>query len=148
MPEAQKASLPADLQTAEADLLNALKAALASGKGARWGATLRFENLRVLPVALRLFQSLRSLDASCRLLWPDAGDAALARRDAADFADSASNMFASDTPAPVSVSQPAPIAGTPVSPPSNVSVNPGTPPARRKAQKGGVPRALCALAPL
>ena len=87
MPEAQKASLPADLQTAEADLLNALKAALASGKGARWGATLRFENLRVLPVALRLFQSLRSLDASCRLLWPDAGAAALARRDAADFAD-------------------------------------------------------------
>jgi hypothetical protein len=88
VPEAQKASLPADLQTAEADLLNALKAALASGKGARWGATLRFENLRVLPVALRLFQSLRSLDASCRLLWPDAGAAALARRDAADFADS------------------------------------------------------------
>ena len=73
MPEAQKASLPADLQTAEADLLNALKAALASGKGARWGATLRLENLRVLPVSLRLFQSLRSLDASCRLLWPDAG---------------------------------------------------------------------------
>ena len=88
MSEAQKASLPADLQTAEADLLNALKAALASGKGARWGATLRFENLRLLPVALRLFQSLRSLDASCRLLWPDAGAAALARRDAADLADS------------------------------------------------------------
>ena len=54
MPEAQKASLPADLLTAEADLLDALKAALASGKGARWGASLRFENLRILPVALRL----------------------------------------------------------------------------------------------
>ena len=44
MSEAQKVSLPADLQTAEADLLNALKAALASGKGSRWGATLRFAN--------------------------------------------------------------------------------------------------------
>ena len=87
MPEAQKASLPADLLTAEADLLDALKAALTSGKGARWGATLRFENLRLLPVALRLFQALRVLDESCRLLWPDAGAAALARRDAPDHAD-------------------------------------------------------------
>ena len=87
MPEAQKASLPADLLTAEADLLDALKAALASGKGARWGATLRFENLRLLPVALRLFQALRMWDDSCRLLWPDAGAAALARRDAPEHAD-------------------------------------------------------------
>ena len=87
MPEAQKPSLPADLLNAEADLLNALKAALASGKATRWGATLRFENLRLLPVALRLFQALRSMDESCRLLWPDAGAAALSRRDAPDLAD-------------------------------------------------------------
>lgn len=87
MPEAQKASLPADLMTAEADLLDALKAALASGKAVRWGATLRFENLRILPVALRLFQALRSMDETCLLLWPDAGAAALSRRDAPDLAD-------------------------------------------------------------
>ena len=71
--------------TAEADC-STPPAALASSKAACY-ATVRFENLRLLPVALRLFQALRLLDESCRLLWPDAGAAALARRDAPDHAD-------------------------------------------------------------
>ena len=80
--------LPPDLLKAEADLLKAVKAAVASPDGTRWGATLRFENLRLLPVALRLAEALSAVDSSFRLLWPDAGAAALARRDAPDLAAS------------------------------------------------------------
>ena len=80
------AVLPADLLSAEADLLVAVKAALASGDGSRWGATLRFENLRLLPVALRLAEALTAAFSDLKVLWPDAGAAALARRDAPDLA--------------------------------------------------------------
>ncbi len=78
--------LPADLLKAEADLLKAVKAAVASSDGSRWGATLRFENLRILPVALRLAEALKTVDPDLRVLWPDAGAAALARRDAPQMA--------------------------------------------------------------
>ena len=84
--DAPVSTLPADLLTAEADLLQAVKAALASGDGSRWGASLRFENLRLLPVALRLAEALAADHADLRVLWPDAGAAALARRDAPDMA--------------------------------------------------------------
>ena len=84
--ETAAAALPADLLKAEADLLEAVKAALASGDGSRWGATLRFENLRLLPVALRLADALAATSPDLRVLWPDAGAAALARRDAPELA--------------------------------------------------------------
>ena len=80
--------LPPDLLKAEADLLKAVKAAVASPDGSRWGATLRFENLRLLPVALRLAEALSAVNSNFRLLWPDAGAAALARREAPDLAAS------------------------------------------------------------
>ena len=80
------AALPADLLSAESDLLVAVQAALASGEGSRWGATLRFENLRLLPVALRLAEALAAAHTDLRVLWPDAGAAALARRDAPEMA--------------------------------------------------------------
>ena len=80
------AALPADLLSAESDLLVAVQAALASGDGSRWGATLRFENLRLLPVALRLAEALAAAHTDLRVLWPDAGAAALARRDAPEMA--------------------------------------------------------------
>ena len=85
--EAPAARLPADLLTAESDLLVAVSAAMSSGKGLRWSATLRFENLRLMPVALRLAQALKQRDGSLRMLWPDAGAAALARRDAPALAN-------------------------------------------------------------
>ena len=84
--ETAAAALPADLLKAEADLLEAVKAALTSGDGSRWGATLRFENLRLLPVALRLADALATAYPDLRVLWPDAGAAALARRDAPELA--------------------------------------------------------------
>ena len=78
-------SLPADLLMAEAQLQNAVIAALASGAARRWSANLRFENLRVLPVALRLARALLAKDCPVLVVWPDAGAAALARRDAVDL---------------------------------------------------------------
>lgn len=81
--------LPADLRAAEAEALEALQQALRDGPNARWTVEWRFEGLRVLPVALRLLAALqqRSQDpASIRLLFPDAGAAALAQREAPDLA--------------------------------------------------------------
>lgn len=79
--------LPPDLATAEQDLLEACTTALTSGDSTRWSAALRFENLRVLPVALRLARALIDAGRPVVLLWPDAGAAALARRDAEDLAE-------------------------------------------------------------
>ena len=77
--------LPADLRTAEAQLLDALRAALAAEAAGRWTVELRFEGLRLLPVALRLSAALAE-GGDTTLLLPDAGAAALARRDAPDLA--------------------------------------------------------------
>ena len=41
----------------------------------------------MLPVALRLSRALIAVDQSLSVLWPDAGAAALARRDASDLSD-------------------------------------------------------------
>lgn len=87
--------LPPDLRMAEAEAQKSLHLALASAAAAgRWTVELRFEGLRLLPVGLRLFAALQAGQGSSRLLLPDAGAAALARRDApqlsgaiASFAD-------------------------------------------------------------
>ena len=50
--------LPADLLAAEEQMLQACLAAISSGDGRRWSASLRFENLRLLPVAVRLARGL------------------------------------------------------------------------------------------
>lgn len=47
-------ALPADLLAAEEAMLQAALAAVESGDAKRWAASLRFEGLRLLPVALRL----------------------------------------------------------------------------------------------
>ncbi|MCP9858217.1 MULTISPECIES: DUF1995 family protein [unclassified Cyanobium] len=79
--------LPADLRTAEAEAREALQAALASGSGGRWTVEFRFEGLRLLPVVLRLLEGLLAERPALRLLFPDAGATALARRDAPALAD-------------------------------------------------------------
>jgi hypothetical protein len=79
--------LPADLRTAEAEALEALGAALASGPAGRWTVELRFEGLRLLPVVLRLLEGLGAQRDDGRLLFPDAGATALARRDAPALAE-------------------------------------------------------------
>lgn len=79
--------LPADLLAAEQQLRQALRSALAADPNGRWTAELRFEGLRLLPVALRLAEELRADHPALRLLFPDAGAAALARRDAPQLAE-------------------------------------------------------------
>lgn len=74
--------LPADLRSAEAEALKAVEAALASDPRGLWTVELRFEGLRIMPVALRLLTALTPTRPGLRLLFPDAGAAALARRDA------------------------------------------------------------------
>jgi hypothetical protein len=78
--------LPPDLRAAESELLVALQAALASEAAGHWSVELRFEGLRILPVALRLAETLARRDGTLRLLFPDAGAAALACRDAPPLA--------------------------------------------------------------
>jgi len=79
--------LPADLRTAEAEALAALQSALAADAAGRWTLELRFEGLRLLPVVLRLLDRLTTAGVEGRLLFPDAGATALARRDASGLAE-------------------------------------------------------------
>ena len=79
--------LPADLRTAEAEAVEALQAALAAGSNGRWTVEFRFEGLRLLPVVLRLLERLVGEQPELRLLFPDAGATALARRDAPALAE-------------------------------------------------------------
>jgi len=78
--------LPADLRAAETQALEALCSALAADPNGRWSVDWRFEGLRLLPVALRLTAALSAAGLEPRLLFPDAGAAALARRDGAELA--------------------------------------------------------------
>jgi hypothetical protein len=78
--------LPRDLRAAEAEALAALCSALAAAPNGRWTLELRFEGLRILPLALRLADQLPRGGRDLRLLFPDAGAAALARRDGGELA--------------------------------------------------------------
>jgi len=78
--------LPADLRAAEAQALEALLSALTVEANGRWRVEWRFEGLRLLPLALRLCRALIEAGLEPRLLFPDAGAAALARRDGPELA--------------------------------------------------------------
>ena len=80
--------LPADLRQAESQALAALLAALPSVERGRWSVDWRFEGLRLLPVALRFCQALVDAGQAPRLVFPDAGACALAKRDAPELAAS------------------------------------------------------------
>jgi hypothetical protein len=84
--------LPADLRSAEAEALQAVEAALTADPRGLWTVELRFEGLRIMPVALRLLTALSPTRPGLRLLFPDAGAAALARRDAPDQASQLSSL--------------------------------------------------------
>ena len=86
--------LPADLRTAEAEALGAVQAVLAAAGAAAalWTVEFRFEGLRILPVALRLQAALQPASPGLRLVFPDAGAAALARRDGAEQAGAITSL--------------------------------------------------------
>ena len=73
--------LPADLRAAEAQAYEALLSALPTSARGRWTVDWRFEGLRILPPALRLAEALIPAWPGLRLIFPDTGAAALARRD-------------------------------------------------------------------
>jgi len=78
--------LPSDLRQAEAQVLQALDSAFSSDGRQRWTADLRFEGLKLLPLALRLAAGLRECSPALRVVFPDAGATALARRDGGELA--------------------------------------------------------------
>lgn len=78
--------LPADLRQAEDQALAALCSALDANTAGRWTVELRFEGLRLLPLALRLAASLQAEGRPLQMLCPDAGATALARRDHPELA--------------------------------------------------------------
>ncbi len=77
--------LPADLRTAEAEALAALQQALGAEPSGRWTVELRFEGLKLQPLAQRLLAALGER-WDPRLLFADAGATALAQRDRPDLA--------------------------------------------------------------
>ena len=77
--------LPADLAAAELDLQRAVLDAIGAVPSRRLAASLLFEGLRLLPIALRLGSALKQAGLQPTLLWPDAGAAALARREAPEL---------------------------------------------------------------
>jgi hypothetical protein len=79
--------LPADLAAAEAQARDALLAALVADVNGRWTVEWRFEGLRLLPLALRLARQLVVAGREPRLVFADAGAAALAKRDGPDLAE-------------------------------------------------------------
>ena len=85
--------LPSDLYAAEAQLLTAVLAAFNKKPKGRWSAEIRFEGLRIMPVALRLWQQLANSSIGANLLFPDAGACALAKRDAPDAAAFCSTLL-------------------------------------------------------
>jgi hypothetical protein len=83
--------LPADLRAAEFQALAAVTAALAAEPKGLWTVDWRFEGLRLLPVVLRfsaaLETSIGQVDSQpFKVLFPDAGACALAKRDAPELA--------------------------------------------------------------
>lgn len=79
--------LPPDLRSAELQALQSLEAALGEAPRGRWSLDWRFEGLKLLPLAVRLSAALAERRPGLRLVFPDAGAAALARRDAPAQAD-------------------------------------------------------------
>ena len=84
--------LPADLRSAETEALGAIQAALESGQRGLWTVELRFEGLRLLPLALRLHGALTAVLPGAKLLCADAGATALAKRDAPALAASIASL--------------------------------------------------------
>lgn len=80
--------LPADLHGAELEALDAIASALREAPDGRWTVELRFEGLRMLPLSLRLADRWPRAGRDLRVLFPDAGATALARRDAGALATS------------------------------------------------------------
>ncbi len=79
--------LPRDLREAERFMLDSLLMNLNTNSDKRLSLDLRFEGLRLMPVVIRLCQSLSDNNIKTLLCWPDAGATALAKNKYSDFAN-------------------------------------------------------------
>ena len=79
--------LPSTLLIAEENILESIKDYIESDLIFKLSITLRFENLRLNPIAYRLNQNLTRINKNSILLWADAGGSALAKRDMPDLTD-------------------------------------------------------------
>ncbi len=77
--------LPADLLQAEAMTLDSLKNSLAQSQHQRWTVTWRFEGLRLLMPVIRIATALKNDGYELMIAWPDAGSAALAKRESGEL---------------------------------------------------------------
>ena len=73
--------LPSNLIEAEQSVLKSVIASMNDINEVRMSVKLKFEGLRIMPLALRLYNNLINEDIESLLLWPDAGATALAKRD-------------------------------------------------------------------
>ncbi len=80
--------LPKDLATAEQDMYKSISSYIATNESNRISLSLKFEGLRIMPVAFRLYEKLNQDNFDVLLCWPDAGGAALARNNYQDIKDS------------------------------------------------------------
>ena len=85
-------TLPADLLAAENMVLEALQTSLKDQPLGRWEVNLKFEGLKLMPVALRLMQNLQEDGFEIVLVWPDMGGAALAKHNAPELANQISSI--------------------------------------------------------
>ena len=79
--------LPEKLIDAEEQILSSLTNYFDKSNSNLISVNILFEGLRLQPIAIRLFQKLESLSNKCKLVWPDAGAAALAKRDAPEISE-------------------------------------------------------------
>lgn len=122
--------LPSDLRQAESQALQALRSALEQGERGRWTVEFRFEGLKPLPLAMRLAAALKG-EPPLRVLFPDAGATALARRDhpalaprIASFTEHRRRQEAQAVPAEPGEAEALPVSGD-TAEPVLVMVNPG-----------------------
>ena len=78
-------TLPEQLVDAEEQILISLTNCFNKSSSHLISVNILFEGLKLQPIALRLSKKLASLNIKCNIVWPDAGAAALAKRDAPEI---------------------------------------------------------------
>tara|TARA_Y100001968_G_scaffold325854_1_gene367843 strand:- start:1409 stop:2044 length:636 start_codon:yes stop_codon:yes gene_type:complete len=81
-----KFELPNKLSDAEHLLHKSIEKVLQKSSSKLISANLVFNNIRINPMVYRLYKYLKDIEYQCYLVWPDAGGAALAKRDMPDIA--------------------------------------------------------------
>ena len=71
--------LPSDLKTAESSIHQSMLMAIRAQQRGRWTVNLKFEGLKLMPIAFRMYEKLIKENIQSVISWPDAGATALAK---------------------------------------------------------------------